>query len=106
MEDTGGDTGSDTGEAQGTGAAQGAGSTGMASGSGTSGSGGGQGSGGAGSGTGSPAGRQSGVPDQGQSQPAPSGTLQSVVETLGDIVSIAGNLFGFLQDHLSILFGW
>jgi PKD repeat protein len=90
-----------TGGAQGAGDAQGAGSTGTSSGSGSTGSGGGHGS----QGTGGSAGRVSGIPQQGQPQPASAGPIPAVIDTLGNIVAAAGNLLEYLQGQLGFLFG-
>jgi hypothetical protein len=47
----------------------------------------------------------SGIPQQGQPQPASAGPIPAVIDTLGNIVAAAGNLLEYLQGQLGFLFG-
>jgi len=75
--------------------------TGSTAGSGTTQSNGARGS----QGTGDTAGRENGMPNQEQPQPIPASGISALIDTLGDIVTIAGNLLEYLQYQLRFLLG-
>jgi PKD repeat protein len=85
----------------GAGEAQGAGSTGTSTGSGSTGSSGAQGS----TGTGETAGQGNGMPNPEQPQPAPTNGISALIDALGDIVTMGGNLVEYLAYQLRLLLG-
>lgn len=93
----------------GVGVAQSDGSAGTSPESGTSKSNGVQGSQGTGvqgsQGTGDTAGQEKGMPNPEQPQPAPTNGISALMDALGDIVTVGGNLLAFLQDQLRSLLG-
>jgi hypothetical protein len=91
-----------TSAGEGTQATEGSAGTGSGTGPGSSGSGGGKGS----HGTGNPGGPGGVVPQQGQPQTVPAAIISAIIEAMGGIVTMAGDLIEYLQGHFGFLLGW